>query len=120
MENNKDKLLTEYQLLAKKVLPRLADSLGFPIKEDHCFYRVVLDWLVQDKWDRVLDKPAYKQLTEEQLEKCIDRMYIWIECPSILRRDNKNSLSYRKRIVGPTSFNINPHAGFILTRNLFE
>lgn len=57
---------------------RARRSDSWPIQEDHCFARVVLDAVFQDAWyDHVDGAPAYKQLSAAELREAIaiaDRM----------------------------------------------
>lgn len=49
---------------------RAADD--WPIHRDHCFARVVLDTLFEDDWsDHVDGRPAYKQLSSDELREAI-------------------------------------------------
>lgn len=70
-----------------------------PVRFNHCFARIVLDWLYQDCWYNHLDKtkPAYKQLTPQQLSIAIERMDAWLREPSLLETDNNTSLAYRRK-----------------------
>ena len=55
------------------MLPNLANQRRFPVRFNHCFQRIILDNLFGRCWYEVLDRrqPAYKQLTEAQLEQAI-------------------------------------------------
>ncbi len=66
-------LRDEYTQKVNHTLPETAqNSDGWPIHLDHCFGRVVLDNLFQDEWyDHVADRPAYQNLSKDQLEEAI-------------------------------------------------
>ncbi|WP_420933526.1 hypothetical protein ACOJR9_13880 [Alteromonas sp. A081] len=64
-----------YLEYTKTILPTMATSLGrqsanqlvtWPIHNDHCFQRVVLDTICQAPWYDVIPSPAYKNLSLEQ------------------------------------------------------
>ena len=57
--------VARYLTLTKDVLPDHARRTGvnWPVTEDHCFQRIVLDALFEDVWYRHLAKPAYRHLT---------------------------------------------------------
>ena len=59
-------------------LPRAARREDWPISEDHCFARVVLDNVFGDVWyDHVDGRPAYEHLSPAELKEAIalaDRM----------------------------------------------
>ncbi len=67
-------LRNQYLELTNHVLPELAVSLNFSVRYNHCFQRIILDNLFGCCWYQVLERkqePAYKQLTEDQLEQAI-------------------------------------------------
>jgi len=68
----------------------------YSVSEDHCFMRVVLDWLCKDRWDKHLSKPAYKNLNEEQLLECIEHLKLYLDYPCVFEEDNKKSKEHRK------------------------
>ena len=78
METNdlKDRqdLINKYFYLTREVLPNLARSkrLTWPVRNDHCFQRIVLDNLCGGVWYNYLGRPAYKHLTKEQAKLAID------------------------------------------------
>jgi hypothetical protein len=70
------------------------------VRYNHCFNRIVLDWLFDDLWYNHLNKSktAISQLTAEQLQITINRMEQWLQHPDLLFEDNRKSLAYRKKI----------------------
>lgn len=79
-----------------ETLPAQA-SQDWPISEDHCFSRVVLDNVFRDAWyDHVNGRPAYKNLSESELERAIaiaDQMLE--DGRSAVVERNENSLRWR-------------------------
>ncbi|MEZ3117662.1 hypothetical protein RYH80_17225 [Halobaculum sp. MBLA0147] len=55
-------------------LPARARAAGdWPIHEDHCFARVVLDNVFGDEWYAHVDgSPAYERLSRAELERAVD------------------------------------------------
>lgn len=91
--NNIDELRAEYRELINDILPR---EIQQPVRFNHCFARIVLDWLFQDVWYEHIEKrPAYKTLTSEQLTRVIERMNEWRTNRELLIVDNQASLQYR-------------------------
>jgi len=92
-------LKQQYLDLTSKVLPKLAKSRKFPVRQNHCFQRIVLDNLFGRCWYEALERgriPAYQQLTEEQLERAIALAHAIINQPdSYLWQLNQNSLKWR-------------------------
>ena len=67
-------LTAEYLKLTKEELPRLAAAGQFPIRFDHCFQRVALDYAFQGCWYAHLDRkkgPAIKQIGTEALSHAV-------------------------------------------------
>lgn len=66
-------LASEYLRLTREELPRLArlTRSDWPVCEDHCFQRIVLDTVCGGVWYDHLAQPAYKQMTHEQLHQAI-------------------------------------------------
>ncbi len=71
-----------------------------PVRYNHCFARIILDWIFKDCWYNHLSKnrPAFAQLSIEQIKKAIVRMQQWIAEPQLLTEDNNASLQYRKSL----------------------
>lgn len=62
-----------YDRLVHQRLPAAAREAGdWPITEDHCFARVVLDATFRDEWyDHVDGRPAYEHLPRADLDRAI-------------------------------------------------
>ena len=89
---DRERLQAEYQTLINQTLPATYTQ---PVRFNHCFGRIVLDWLFGDVWYDHLDRPAYRHLTAEQLSQCIERMRLWLDDHDTLVADNRFSLSVR-------------------------
>jgi hypothetical protein len=89
-------ITSRYKQLLNEVLPA---SFTTPVRYNHCFNRIVLDWLFQDVWYNHLNKSktAISQLNEMQLQKMIGRMELWLQQPDVLAKDNQQSLVWRKK-----------------------
>lgn len=85
-------LRERYQALINETLP---STYTQPIRFNHCFGRVVLDWLFDDVWYDHVERPAYKNLTADQLAACIGRMEAWLADHNLLVADNDASLRVR-------------------------
>ena len=94
-------LRAEYDRKVNQELPAKAQSNDdWPIHLDHCFGRVVLDNLFEDEWySHVEGRPAYKQLSREDLQQAIeiaDRMLTRGQ-PAV-EELNQNSLRWRDKL----------------------
>ena len=68
-----DNLVSVYMYLSKEVLPTMARSCqrNWPVSADHCFQRIVLDHVCGGVWHEYLDRPAYKNLTKDQVQRAV-------------------------------------------------
>lgn len=87
-----------YDRLVHDRLPAAARAAGdWPIREDHCFARVVLDAVFEDAWDAHVDgRPAYEHLSATQLRDAIAIARRLLEAgrPLVAAR-NRDSLRWR-------------------------
>ena len=98
----KQSLISEFKNLINVELPV---KYQFPVKFNHCFNRIILDWLFNDCWYNHLDKnkTAISQLNNNQLQKAIWRMNAWLRDQDFLITDNNSSLQYRKKVLHQTN-----------------
>ncbi|MFK7765285.1 MAG: hypothetical protein AB8B62_18625 [Roseobacter sp.] len=54
-------------------MPKLARTTHehWPVRNDHCFQRIVLDTVCGGVWYDHLNRPAYKNLTFQQVEQAV-------------------------------------------------
>ena len=62
-----------YIKLTKEVMPKMASDpeLQWPVKNDHCFQRIVLDTICNGPWYVHLKRPAYKNLSKTEALKAV-------------------------------------------------
>lgn len=94
-------LQQRYLDLMRVELPAAARTHGWPIRDDHCFMRVVLDALFEGCWYDHLDRRlrAYKQLDDEQLRAAValaERMLD--EGEPLVTKLNAQSLAWRGKM----------------------
>ena len=90
-------LVSRYLVLTKEIMPHLArrSHPHWPVCNDHCFQRIVLDNLCGGVWYDWLPRPAYKNLTHDLAAKAVDL------CNKIILGDidlvvlNEQSLKWR-------------------------
>ena len=93
-------LVSRYLVLTKEFMPHLArrSHPHWPVCNDHCFQRIVLDTLCGGVWYDWLPRPAYKNLTHDQAAKAVDL------CNKIILGDidlvvlNDQSLKWRGKL----------------------
>ena len=93
-------IIQVYIHLTKEVLPSLAKkkSPDWPVHEDHCFQRIVLDTICRGVWYEHLERPAYKHLTDEQAKLAVDLCTDIINGEANLNQLNQQSLSWRGKL----------------------
>ncbi|KAG4444457.1 hypothetical protein IFR05_000048 [Cadophora sp. M221] len=71
-------LQNDWKVMYQQTLPQAAKSKSssqptWPVQLDHCFARIILDTRIgiSSPWTSVLKSPAYKNMSREQLEACI-------------------------------------------------
>jgi hypothetical protein len=89
-------LIDEYKQLINVTLP---SAYKYPVQYNHCFNRIILDWLFKDCWYNHIKRKqtAISQLTKAQLQLSINRMKAWLKDQSLLIADNNFSLACRKK-----------------------
>ena len=90
-------LIEEYLGLTQQKLPRLGRTshTSWPVCEDHCFQRIILDSTCGGVWHEYLARPAYKNMTKEQLRQAINLGYRIANSEVNLHELNAQSLSWR-------------------------
>ena len=93
-------IIQVYMHLTKEVLPSLAKkkSPDWPVYEDHCFQRIVLDTICGGVWYEHLKRPAYKNLTDEQAKRAVDLCEDIVNGKANLNQLNQQSLSWRGKL----------------------
>lgn len=101
LERQRNFLESHYLKLTNEVLPQIAIQNQWPIIENHCIQRVILDNITQDCWYLQLpktNKPAYRQLNSRQLGSAV---YLAISMSlnghSFVQWLNHCSLSFRNK-----------------------
>ena len=63
-----DNPVARYVHMTRKVMPKLAlgEKRHWPVQNDHCFQRIVLDTVCEGVWYDHIARPAYKHLSQTQ------------------------------------------------------
>ena len=87
-------LVAHYAVLTKETMPELARTTHrhWPVKNDHCFQRIVLDTVCGCVWYDHLARPAYKHLTRAQAMPAVSLCGNIIDGTADLNVLNKRSL----------------------------
>jgi len=90
-------LASRYMTLTKDVMPQLARTTHghWPVRNDHCFQRIVLDNVCGGVWYDYLQRPAYRNLTFDQAERAVRLCDQIIAGDTALAALNAQSLVWR-------------------------
>ena len=90
-------LVSRYIVLTKEVMPHLARTSHkhWPVSNDHCFQRIILDAVCGGVWCDYLPRPAYKNLTHDQAANAVKFCNDIISGDADLIVLNKQSLQWR-------------------------
>ena len=82
--------------LTRLKLPQIAVSRGWPIQNDHCFQRVLLDNACKCKWTETIRKtPAYRHAPDEILSAALALGHAVLAGNEDLVALNARSLAWR-------------------------
>lgn len=84
-----------YRHLTGRVMPDMARARGWPVVNDHCFQRIVLDHVAGGVWYDHIARPAYKHLTEDQAARAVALSEDIIAARADLAALNRQSLRWR-------------------------
>lgn len=91
--------VARFKHLTENVLPALARDGGWPIRLDHCFKRICLDYAFGGVWYEHLHRPAERYLTGAALlraTQCAEDLLL--RGPDLLRERNLESLGFRGKL----------------------
>jgi hypothetical protein len=93
-------LTTCYQLLVNDRLPHAAKSRSptqssWPVHLNHCFGRIILDSVCDKPWKEVIKSPATRNMSMEQLQRCVELGEAILSGEANLQRLNEKSLEMR-------------------------
>lgn len=91
-------LREKYLDLVNKQLPAAARDGSYPVRFNHCFARIILDNICGCEWYKMIEKPAYKHMTEAQLKQAIALGEELLTNPEACFAANTASLQYRGKL----------------------
>ena len=82
--------------LIRITLPQSAGPRSWPVRHDHCFARILLDQVCGGCWyDRIAKRPAYRHLSDAQLEAAVALAEAVADGRADLDALNRRSLAWR-------------------------
>ena len=100
-ETDRAAAIARFKHLTEVALPERARAERWPIRLDHCFKRICLDYAFGDVWYKHLRKPAERHLAGGPLQcalACAEALLA--EGLPLLARRNTESLRYRGKLRG--------------------
>jgi len=90
-------LVEQYLHLTRTVMPALAQTSKrhWPVRNDHCFQRIVLDAICGGVWYDHIARPAYKHLSQAQATLAVQLCNQIIAEQTNLNVLNQRSLAWR-------------------------
>lgn len=90
-------LIERYLHLTRTVMPALArtNKRGWPVQNDHCFQRIVLDTICGGVWYGHIARPAYKHLSQIQAAQAVQLCDQIIAGTANINVLNQHSLAWR-------------------------
>lgn len=98
----REELLGRLFWFIETILPHDAQTQGWEIDREESFLRVILDYLVEDEWEKVLDRShvIYDQLSDEQLARAVALAEYLAEGGAARAAEmNRQSLIWRGKLV---------------------
>ncbi|RKE95985.1 hypothetical protein [Sulfitobacter guttiformis] len=94
-------LVSRYMMLTKEVMPKMAreGAANWPVRNDHCFQRIVLDNVCGGPWFDHIARPAYKNLSRDQAMRALRLCESIVEGRENLVKLNNKSLIWRGKPV---------------------
>ena len=91
--------VVRFKQITETALPARAREQHWPIRLDHCFKRICLDYAFGDVWYRHLARPAEKHLQGEPLQRALSCAEALLQGDrALLDERNKESLHYRGKL----------------------
>ena len=91
--------IAHWKYLTEFALPQRAMEEHWPLRLDHCFKRVCLDYAFGGEWYRFIAKPAERHLHGEALLRAIQcALDILQQGKPLLEARNRQSLAYRGKL----------------------
>lgn len=98
-DEDRSAAIARFKHLTEVSLPAQAKAERWPLRLDHCFKRVCLDYAFQDVWYKHLKKPAERNIEGEALRRALQcAEQIAQEGEALLRTRNTESLRYRGKL----------------------
>ena len=96
-----EEIVVRWFTLTRETMPALAGPRGWPVCDDHCFQRILLDNALGRPWREVLAAPAYRTASDAQLMMAVSLGEAVVADKENLHRLNRYSLELRGKLRQP-------------------
>ena len=98
---NVAELIRLYRDYTTKVMPQMAGKpeIQWPVQNDHFFQRIILDAVCNGIWYDYLERPAYKNLTQDQAFRAVQLCEEIVAGRANLYALNRQSLIWRGKKI---------------------
>ncbi|MEO0370332.1 MAG: hypothetical protein AAF231_02650 [Pseudomonadota bacterium] len=100
LDDAREDAVARYLHLTKEVMPAMARSPActWPVVNDHCFQRIVLDAVSGGVWYDHIARPAYRNMTSDQVQKAVTLCEGIISGTEDIDVLNRQSLMFRGKL----------------------
>lgn len=101
-DSERDEMVARYRYLTATVMPACATDRSsiWPVVNDHCFQRIVLDTVCGGVWYDHITRPAYKNMSSAQAAKAVALCEAILDGSANLVALNRQSLRWRGKLKG--------------------
>lgn len=99
-DTERQEMVSRYRHLTANVIPTFASSrpTAWPVVNDHCFQRIVLDTVCGGVWYDHIARPAYKNMTSLQAAEAVALCEAILDGSADLVALNRQSLRWRGKL----------------------
>ncbi|MEM7732866.1 MAG: hypothetical protein AAF280_08815 [Pseudomonadota bacterium] len=103
LDATREDAVARYLHLTKEVMPALAKdgNRSWPVVNDHCFQRIVLDAVSGGVWYDHIARPAYRNMTAEDATRAVTLCEDIIAGNADIEALNRQSLMFRGKLKTP-------------------
>ncbi|MEM6588843.1 MAG: hypothetical protein AAF641_10375 [Pseudomonadota bacterium] len=100
VDEAREDAVARYLHLTKEVMPAIAREAGrrWPVVNDHCFQRIVLDAISGGVWYDHIARPAYQNMTKDEARRAAKLCEDIIAGDADIAALNQQSLMFRGKL----------------------
>ena len=100
LDPDRDALEARWLTLTRNILPSVAAARAWPVTEDHCFQRILLDVACAGRWyDTIRGRPAYAHAPDAILAQAVALGEAALAGEADVHALNRQSLRWRGKLT---------------------